>query len=425
MRTTDTSSHIPAVAASNEGRLPPLDGVRGLAILAVLAYHFFGYAAVDIGSPGPAIDRVFHEITGAGWTGVDLFFVLSGFLITGILIDAKARTGHYFRTFYARRTLRIFPAHYFYLALLFLLIPLLAPSANSAVDTLAEDRLWFITFTGNILVVIHGATRPDFFVTGHLWSLGVEEQFYLTWPALILLMNRRNLIAACITIVALALALRVGMTAGGVDGSVSLTLTPARMDSLAIGGIIALALKDARDFQVLRRVLPGLAIAAAAIVAVIAAVNGGLDALDRSSSTIGYTLIALAFGGLVLHAISAQPGTRSYRFLTTPALTSAGRYSYAMYLVHLPIAWLLYQRTDIASEVPALAGSHLPGEAVFALAAFVPTFVIAWLSWRLLETPFLRLKDRFAQPTELRAAPDGRPVNQRAVSSTTTVVEDI
>lgn len=391
----------PRTADFSERRLPALDGVRGMAIVAVLAYHFFGYASVDIGSSGgPTIDRVFHQVTGAGWTGVDLFFVLSGFLITGILCEAKGRGGHYFLTFYARRTLRIFPAHYAYLALIFLLIPLLAPAAHAANDTLAQDRIWFVAFLGNVLAIVHGATRPDFFVTGHLWSLAVEEQFYLTWPTLVLLLNRRYLAIACIIIIALAFLLRIAMTAAGVDGSVSLTLTPARMDSLAIGGLIALAFRNPSGFQMLRRVLPPLAIAAAVSIAAIATVNGGLGALDRSSYTIGYTLIAVAFGGLVLFAITVRQGTGAYRFLTTPALTTAGRYSYAMYLVHLPIAWLLYQRADLAADIPALAGSHIPGESVFATVAFISTFAIAWLSWRLLEAPFLGLKDRFFDAAE-------------------------
>jgi len=201
---------------------------------------------------------------------------------------------------------------------------------------------------------------------------------------------------ACVMIIALALTLRVAMTAGGVEGYVSLTLTPARMDSFAIGALIALALRDPRDFTMLHRFLPGLAVAAAVSVAVMAIANGGLDALDRSSYTIGYTLIALAFGGLVLSAITSRQGTNAYHLLTLPVLTSAGRYSYAMYLVHLPIAWLLYQRTDLAADMPTLAGSHLPGETLFALTALVPTFVLAWLSWRLVETPFLKLKDRFS-----------------------------
>jgi peptidoglycan/LPS O-acetylase OafA/YrhL len=365
-----------------------------------------------------------HKVTGAGWTGVDLFFVLSGFLITGILFEAKQHAGHYFRGFYIRRVLRIFPANYGYLAALFVLIPLLAPaSAQAAVDTLAKDRWWFATFLTNVLVIIHGATRPDFFITGHLWSLAVEEQFYLTWPALVLLLNRGQMMRACLAIIVLAPALRIGMTMAGADGAVSLTLTPARMDSLAIGGLIALALHDQRDLALLTRFLPPVAIIAAIAAAAIAAANGGLHALDRPVYTVGYTLVALAFGGFMLQAIRALPASTTYRWLTTPVLTSAGRYSYMMYLVHLPIAWLLLQRADIASDVPTLAGSHLPGEALFALIAFVPTFAIAWLSWRVLETPFLRLKDRLAGPRGERDSAPNPPLSHR-VTTSAPVAED-
>jgi peptidoglycan/LPS O-acetylase OafA/YrhL len=325
-----------------------------------------------------------------------LFFVLSGFLITSILLEAKGGgAGRYFGSFYARRVLRIFPAHYVYLALLFLLIPLLAPGAHAANHTLAADRLWYTGFLGNILVLIHGAVRPDFFVTGHLWSLAVEEQFYLTWPAIVLLLNRRQLMVACLIIIVAALSLRIGMTAAGVNAATSLTLMPARMDTLAVGALIALALGQPEDFARLRRFLPAVAVGSAAIIAALWLANGKLDAFDRSSYTVGYTLLAFVFGGLVLVAITTPASGMVGRLLTFNVLKTSGKYSYAMYLFHLPIGWLLFQRTSLASSVPSLLGSHLPGELASTAVAFVPTFAIAWLSWRVLEGPCLRLKDLF------------------------------
>ncbi len=386
------AAHVPS-----EQRVPALDGVRGLAILAVLLYHFMGYAVVDADAArAPAIDRFVHNVAGAGWIGVDLFFVLSGFLITGILLEAKAGgAGRYFGSFYARRALRIFPAHYAYLVLLFLLIPILASSAHAANDTLAADRLWYTGFLGNVLVALHGAARPDFFVTGHLWSLAVEEQFYLTWPAIVLLLNRRQLMPLCLVIIVAALSLRAGMTAAGVSGATSLTLMPARMDTLAVGALIALALNQTRDFALLRRLLPPLALVSTAMIAALWVAHRGLDALDKSSYTVGYTLLALVFGGVLLSAITTPSARPVGRLLQLGMLRTAGKYSYAMYLFHLPIGWLLFQRTDLAGSVGSVFGSHLPGELVFTAVAFVPTFAIAWLSWRVLEGPFLRLKDLF------------------------------
>jgi peptidoglycan/LPS O-acetylase OafA/YrhL len=407
----DTSSE--RESQGTEQRMPALDGLRGLAIIAVLVYHFVSLAVADAGGGGPAFDSVLTKITGAGWVGVDLFFVLSGFLITGILYDTRlAQSGSYFRHFYARRCLRIFPAHYVYLALLFLLIPVLAPAAHGANDSLAHDRLWFVAYLGNILPAIHGAKRPDFFVTGHLWSLAVEEQFYLVWPAVVLLLGRRRLMMGCLIMIAGALVTRVTMTAAGVNGAASLTLAPARMDSLAIGALIALALRDPRSALALRRWLPPLAVGAAAAITVLSIWEGRLAALDGPSYTVGYTLIAIVFGALLLKSLSARPGSAFGRLVAAPPLRSAGKYSYAMYLVHLPIAWLLFQRTDLAVSVPTLFGSHVPGELAFAAAAAVPTFALAWLSWRLLEGPLLRLKTLFpyASVSKVETPPAPRPV---------------
>ncbi len=393
--------------------MPALDGVRGLAILAVLVYHFVNLAASDAGGGGPAFDSVFTKITGTGWVGVDLFFVLSGFLITGILYDAKlAGGGGFFRNFYTRRCLRIFPAHYVYLLLLFLLIPVLAPAAHAATGALAHDRLWFVTYLGNILPAIHGAKRPDFFVTGHLWSLAVEEQFYLVWPLVVLLLGRRRLMMGCLIMIVGALVTRVTMTAAGAESAASLTLAPARMDSLAVGALIALALRDASSARSLRRWLPPLAIGAATTITVLSIWEGRLAALDAPSYTVGYTLIAIVFGAVLLMSLSARAESTAGRLLTAPSLRSAGKYSYAMYLVHLPIAWLLFQRTDLAASVPGLFGSHLPGELAFVAAAAVPTFALAWLSWRLLESPLLRLKTLFpyAGTAKVVAPPAARPV---------------
>ena len=138
-----------------------------------------------------------------GWIGVDLFFVLSGFLITGILYDAKGGP-HYFRNFYMRRSLRIFPLYYAFLILIFAVMPLLRASGADHVG----KQVWMWTYLSNVLFARVGWEGMPAHTT-HLWSLAIEEQFYLLWPLLVWLASRRRLIQLCVGSIAVAFATRL------------------------------------------------------------------------------------------------------------------------------------------------------------------------------------------------------------------------
>ena len=148
--------------------LPELDGIRGLAVLTVILHHGFGFEL--------------------GWFGVELFFALSGYLITGILVDAKGRHRgwDYFRGFYGRRSLRIFPLYYLVLLLVLVVLPGLWPMTFALFDPAREHAAWFWSYTQNVLFAREGTILPGVF---HLWSLAVEEQFYLLFPLLIYLLS--------------------------------------------------------------------------------------------------------------------------------------------------------------------------------------------------------------------------------------------
>jgi len=167
-----------------------LDGLRGVAILLVLFLHFI----IGQGVPAPSVlvDWWFIGIVRAGWMGVDLFFVLSGFLITGILLDTKG-SRHYFRQFYTRRVLRIFPLYYGSLVLFLILLPTLFPD-DQVLHDLHADAVWFWTYLYNVKVAAAGFTPSS--ALGHFWSLAVEEQFYLIWPIVVLCLGRRHLLGA-------------------------------------------------------------------------------------------------------------------------------------------------------------------------------------------------------------------------------------
>ncbi len=175
--------------------MPALDGVRGLAVLMVLLDHFVG----DMLPPTNSVERVIVYVTAYGAYGVDLFFVLSGFLITGILYDARDKTS-YFRNFYMRRFLRIFPLYYGVLALLFFVAPLIPLLQGATLDYLVERQAWAWLYGVNIYTAIRGEWALSFI--NHFWSLSVEEQFYLFWPLVVYLLARRPqaLIAVSLTV---------------------------------------------------------------------------------------------------------------------------------------------------------------------------------------------------------------------------------
>ena len=198
---------MPAIAAEAEDarvqpeRIPGLDAIRGLAILLVTVYRFNGGAA----GAEEHVNSVFRLAT-LGFRGVDLFFVLSGFLITGILLDTKRQPG-YFRNFYARRALRIFPLYFGVLFVAFFVLPIASPRIAAIFAEARDHQAWLWLYGTNILQARNGGWPFGHF--DHFWSLAVEEHFYLVWPLVIFFANYRATIAACIAVIVCAAATRL------------------------------------------------------------------------------------------------------------------------------------------------------------------------------------------------------------------------
>jgi len=162
---------------TNSRPIPALDGVRGLAIVLVMFRHM-SLKQMGQSPTAPLLDRVVHAVASFGWVGVDLFFVLSGFLITGILLDAKGKPGAFSR-FWKRRALRIFPLYYAACAFLFFVLPHIGYFARDpATARLVHYQVWYWLYGVNVLEVLHGGLATPL-NTAHFWSLSVEEQFYL------------------------------------------------------------------------------------------------------------------------------------------------------------------------------------------------------------------------------------------------------
>ncbi|HEX6535030.1 MAG TPA: acyltransferase [Gemmatimonadaceae bacterium] len=379
--------YTPSTAPSSE-RIPVLDGVRGLAILLVLVNNAYPEVPVS-----PGLDTIARNISDFGWPGVDLFFVLSGFLITGILCDTKGGEG-YFGRFYARRVVRIFPLYYAALLIFLVVLPGLGFADAFQLHQLRLERWYYWSYLANVGLALHGNTR---FETMQFWSLAVEEQFYLLWPLIVLLFERRRLIALCIVAMCASLALRFAWRWAGLSDEWVYLLLPFRIDSLAVGAMIALALRGPGGLDQLAR-------AARPVWRWMAPVGFGLVALyeltrdDRASialQVVGYPAIALAFGALLVRTLAAPSDARLARFFGSGAMRFFGRYSYGMYVLYGVVLVLLRHWVWWVREVPPVLGSRIPTGLAILFLTTALTIPTALLSWHLLEKRFLALKRLF------------------------------
>jgi peptidoglycan/LPS O-acetylase OafA/YrhL len=349
----------------------------------VLAFHL-----AHIDGEGGAVERLVLGATRAGWAGVDLFFVLSGFLITGILLDARGGEG-YFRTFFARRVLRIFPLHYAYLAVLFLVVPALLP----ALDVRSGSQGWLWSYLGNVLFAREQGFQASPYAA-HFWSLAVEEQFYVLWPVVVWLLPARRLAAVCAALVFGAFALRLGIHRTTFNATAAYVLTPARMDALAMGALVSVAARVPGWWPRARRAAPGVLGLSAAAVAAVWVRQGGLFGGDPAVQVWAFGPLAAGFAAVLVLAVDGAGPAALRRALASPFLRAAGTYSYGLYVLHYPI-FLGLEGAGISSTALASAtGSRLAGIAGFAAVAGGATFAAALLSWHLLEKRFLQLKDR-------------------------------
>jgi peptidoglycan/LPS O-acetylase OafA/YrhL len=224
----------------------------------------------------------------------------------------------------------------------------------------------------------------------HFWSLAVEEHFYLMWPLIIYLCDRKTGMWVCGGTILLATALRVALLESGVNYVALEVLTPCRMDALALGGLLALAVRGEGG---VRSLLPW-AIAGAAVSGPLVAVS---LLRDKRFLTLHLSLYAVLFGAILIFALNATPTSWAGRLWNSRTLRFFGKYSYGLYVFQNPLILVLAPVLSVGG-LTAVCGSDLGARIVYAVAMTGVTVVIALISWNVFEKHFLRLKTLFGGP---------------------------
>ena len=350
-----------ATAPTTNRHIPALDGVRGIAIILVVVFHAWR-----------------TEVSALGWTGVDLFFVLSGFLITGVLADSRERADRVPR-FFVRRALRILPLYYGVLIAVFVLRPLLHVTPRRDDVLLAGEQAWYWTYLCAWRLGV-GHPRAYTFLT-HFWSLSIEEQFYFVWPWVVWFVSRRRVIATAAVLCVIAPLARAYFVLGTPFHDAAYMLPPCRMDALAVGAILALAIRGPGGAGATASWVRPAALAGGATLALLALLAPSLEYTDPLMSTIGFTAIDWMAAGLVMLAITRPSG-----LLASAPLRAAGRYSYGLYVIHPFVNWWAIRHAPVLER----------NEFAYVAGVLAISTGLAVISYHLYESPFLRLKDRIA-----------------------------
>jgi peptidoglycan/LPS O-acetylase OafA/YrhL len=351
----------------NDEHIGALDGLRGAAFLLVFAFHSLsGNLRTDT-----AFSSGLSKIVGLGWMGVDLFFVLSGFLITSILLKARD-SENYYKVFYARRALRILPLYY-----LVLIISLALAHHHYPWNI----QVFFWLNLSNLLTAFNPMLIPQL---THYWSLAIEEQFYLVWPAVVKRLQAPTLFKLCLSMIVLLLVVRNIPVVQALSlrwDNLLYRLTPFRLDTLCGGALLAvLVQKNSRNLAALEGKFRASFVVSSSALLYLCWSHPGLI------SRFGFTLIVVCFTSLV--ALCLHPGIISKVF-SLGILKTTGRYSYCLYLIHLPF---LMATSRFQSRL-SFKGNTIT--ILYSLVQLCVLFGISALSYKFIEFPILGLKKHF------------------------------
>jgi peptidoglycan/LPS O-acetylase OafA/YrhL len=375
-------------------RILQLDGLRGIAIGLVLLHH---YVYQMHPSMPDALSTILIPLASLGWSGVDLFFILSGFLIGGILVDAKDSV-NYYRTFYIRRVFRILPIYLLLVLLGFLLTELSAHSTGAVSRIALHPAPWryYLTFTQNFYFAKHSDVLSYLQIT---WSLAVEEQFYLTLPLLVRKINKDKLLAVAVAMVVIFGVLRSVLYWNGyINAMQSYVLPFCRFDSLFIGVACAMLVRNENLYAWLQRHPRPLAAATVVLGSAFFSMDHRLWARNLLLHTVGFTTIGLFYGAVMMLVLIRPEGllARAMRF---KPLMSLGTISYCVYLIHGYVLIISDQLLQLALRL-----SDVEMWAAIVLGATM-TLLLAQGSWTFFESRMIALSHRFTylskKPPEL------------------------
>lgn len=380
------AAHADAQLPEFGKKISALDGVRGISILVLLLFHY----EVPGFQVASGVGKVVWWGINVSWMGLEGFFVLSGLLITGILLETKGRPS-YFRNFYMRRVLRILPLYYGCLFVLFVILPLVG--AEPA--TPFSRQVWYWAHSTNFLFVFRGVQHGDRY-SMHFWSLAMQEQYYLIWPLVVYLLDRRALMAVCAAAVAASLVLRTLLVSHGISYNSLTMLTPTHLDGLAMGSFMAAAVRGPGGLpDLLRRVRP---VALTALVALVAMFAWRATPVDRDAvtMTLGHSMIIVLFGCAAILAVAVRTSSWAGAVLHQSWLRTCGVRSYGVYVIHFPVMVFLQEHHLGLGTLTARFGSVAWAQVAWLAMNFGGTVGLTMASWYLYERHFMKLKRRYS-----------------------------
>jgi peptidoglycan/LPS O-acetylase OafA/YrhL len=395
-----------ALAGAGARAIPTLDGMRGLAVLLVLMFHFaWTFPGDDPGAATTLAEKLAvraHDFLWSGWIGVDLFFVLSGYLITrGLVAPSKRPLGQRLKMFWMRRVLRIFPLYY-----AFIIVGTIVAFALAGSAAWVPGPSYWVYMQNYALAFDDEVLRW----TAHFWSLAIEEQFYFVWPIVAVMVSRRRLVPTILVLVPAVVALRGIMVFKGAqipalshlfhgqEGIAKFVYraTFTRADGLLLGAFVAVTQREvAHPVSVAwRRLRFPIFVSTACALLGLYALAHGLNDYDRRIMALGYVILALFFAASISMCADAVIGERVRRFLSWRPLVACGKVSYGMYIFHWVLVIILVPRLvpmqkgmDVTTQMALVTGVIVGGIAL--------AYVLAEISFRFFETPFLKLKKHF------------------------------
>ncbi|HEY0563166.1 MAG TPA: acyltransferase [Methylophilus sp.] len=363
-----------------------LDGVRGLAILWVLIFH----ATMTMDHHALLIQSIFF-ITHIGHLGVDIFFVLSGFLITGILLDSKHKSSwHFFGAFYYRRSLRIFPL-YFAVILMLLIIPQFVVMLQTNEYFRYVDKQWWFWFYGaNIVLEYYGFTNPilefGWLVLTHFWSLAVEEHFYLFWPFLVYFLPTKKLVLTSLSLLMLSVFVRSGLVDISYPWLAAVLATPKYLGGLVIGSLGAICLRNFHSTTIIYKIARN----SFCITLVMFFISLTWLNIELVEVFVIHMLVSLATMSVILMAVT-KPENITAKTLEFGGLRFFGKYSYGIYVYH-GLAIPLFRGFDYSN----LPGGQMVGAMSYILLFCLIPILMSVLSYKYFEYPILKLKAKFS-----------------------------